>query len=613
MKIQVTTNNVIIEEKNILNENEYNVHECEFEFVEEYNGLVKKAVFTGIDGKTYVQTIIDDKCSIPSEILTKRQNVKIGVYGYDVDNEELILRYSPRPTQFTINEGSYKEGENSTPPTPSEIEQLQAQITENANDIDGIIGDIVDINSDIVDIKAEQTEQNTKIQNNTDNISTINEQIITINADIDNLEETKADKSEIPTKTSQLTNDSGFINKNVNDLTNYTLKTNTGSLIDLEINGTTYVITLSLKDVDGNVISTDTIDLPLESVVVGGSYDAVNKKIVLTLENGNTVDIPVGDLIAGLQTEITSSNKLASDLVDDNNSGNKFVTTSEKSTWNAKYDKPVGGIPKTDLASDVQTSLGKADTALQQHQDISGKEDKSNKVTSISSSSTDTEYPTAKCVYDKLAEKQTEIDNLETDVEEKQTEINSLETDLEDLRRASYKVPGAGTDITLQNTASARFIDIELKGKTSQATLTGKNLFNEEQFLEASNWIKTDDVYSGGLDQWYQKFKNGFNLPVFEENREYAISFKGYTTGGTPRIVIVYSDNSTSTITFSATTITQYTKISTEGKTISNIKADYGSGLGNTIYLTEFQIEKNAEVTSFEPYCRRNTCPKFRL
>lgn len=36
-------------------------------------------------------------------------------------------------------------------------------------------------------------------------------------------------------------------------------------------------------------------------------------------------------------------------------------------TWNAKgtYSKPSGGIPKTDLASAVKTSLGKADTALQ--------------------------------------------------------------------------------------------------------------------------------------------------------------------------------------------------------------------------------------------------------
>ena len=39
---------------------------------------------------------------------------------------------------------------------------------------------------------------------------------------------------------------------------------------------------------------------------------------------------------------------------------------------------------------------------LTQHQDITGKENNSNKVTSISSSSTDTQYPSAKCVYDAI-------------------------------------------------------------------------------------------------------------------------------------------------------------------------------------------------------------------
>ena len=38
--------------------------------------------------------------------------------------------------------------------------------------------------------------------------------------------------------------------------------------------------------------------------------------------------------------------------------------------------KPSGGITASDLAAAVQTSLGKADTALQAHQDISGKVDK---------------------------------------------------------------------------------------------------------------------------------------------------------------------------------------------------------------------------------------------
>lgn len=32
--------------------------------------------------------------------------------------------------------------------------------------------------------------------------------------------------------------------------------------------------------------------------------------------------------------------------------------------------------------------------------DVSGKEDKTNRVTSVSASSTDTQYPSAKCLYD---------------------------------------------------------------------------------------------------------------------------------------------------------------------------------------------------------------------
>ena len=36
------------------------------------------------------------------------------------------------------------------------------------------------------------------------------------------------------------------------------------------------------------------------------------------------------------------------------------------------YSKPSGGIPASDLAQAVQTSLGKADTALQQHQSLAG-------------------------------------------------------------------------------------------------------------------------------------------------------------------------------------------------------------------------------------------------
>jgi hypothetical protein len=52
------------------------------------------------------------------------------------------------------------------------------------------------------------------------------------------------------------------------------------------------------------------------------------------------------------------------------------VTTSDKTAWNAKYDKPATGIPSTDMSDAVQASLALADSAIQSHQDITGKADK---------------------------------------------------------------------------------------------------------------------------------------------------------------------------------------------------------------------------------------------
>ena len=52
------------------------------------------------------------------------------------------------------------------------------------------------------------------------------------------------------------------------------------------------------------------------------------------------------------------------------------LTTSLTTAISAKYTKPNTGIPKSDLSESVQTSLGKADSALQEHQDISTKADK---------------------------------------------------------------------------------------------------------------------------------------------------------------------------------------------------------------------------------------------
>ena len=106
--------------------------------------------------------------------------------------------------------------------------------------------------------------------------------------------------------------------------------------LSLTINSSTYVMTGQLKDQNGDNLGTaQTIDLPLESVVVGGSYNSQTKKVVLTLQNGNTIEFSVADLVSGLQTELSASNKLNPAYIN-YDSTHRAVSDTEKSTWNGK-------------------------------------------------------------------------------------------------------------------------------------------------------------------------------------------------------------------------------------------------------------------------------------
>jgi hypothetical protein len=109
-------------------------------------------------------------------------------------------------------------------------------------------------------------------------------------------------------------------------------------------------------------------------------------KIYVTLDNnktyrwGGTTYVEISAGLALGETQGTayegSKGKANADAIAAHTGNSDIhVTTSNKTTWNAKYSKPSGGIPKSDLASAVQTSLGKADTALQSS-DITGKADK---------------------------------------------------------------------------------------------------------------------------------------------------------------------------------------------------------------------------------------------
>ena len=79
--------------------------------------------------------------------------------------------------------------------------------------------------------------------------------------------------------------------------------------------------------------------------------------------------------------------------------------------YNLPYPTDYTGIADVpewlkDLAEATEDALDNTNTLL------NAKENTSNKVTSLSSSSTDTEYPSAKCVYDLIGDIETLLYNI---------------------------------------------------------------------------------------------------------------------------------------------------------------------------------------------------------
>lgn len=140
-----------------------------------------------------------------------------------------------------------------------------------------------------------------------------------------------------------------------NDLTN---KPNYGASLSMTIDSQTFVLTAQLKDQNGNNLgSAQTVDLPLESVVVSGSYDAQTKKVILTLQNGSTIEFSVADLVSGLQTEITAQNPLNADLLTDGTTNKVFTATEQSKLSGIEAGAQVNVKPDWNAASGTAAEI----------------------------------------------------------------------------------------------------------------------------------------------------------------------------------------------------------------------------------------------------------------
>ena len=161
MKVKVTRNNVIITETKSPNSGSYKESHVEFDLSSDYDELVNKAVFFSVDNQTNrkIMNINDGVCDYPAELLNEAGDYFIGVYGFEVENEELKLRLSPEPQKFTVKNGSYVEGmEEGSEITPTQFEQYCAEMERLAREVEESLEGI-----DNIDISGQKVGKITTI------------------------------------------------------------------------------------------------------------------------------------------------------------------------------------------------------------------------------------------------------------------------------------------------------------------------------------------------------------------------------------------------------------------------------------------------------------------
>ena len=189
-------------------------------------------------------------------------------------------------------------------------------------------------------------------------ISALEDIETTQNQEIVNIKANKADKSEIPDV-------SDFITNSVNDLINYYLKSETYTKTEVNnligaINQFHYEIVQALPITgETNILylvpkSTSETENIYDEYVYASGWEKIgdteidlSNYVTTTQLNTALADYTttanLTTLLAGKQNTIDSTHKLDADLVDDSLSTNKFVSATDKTTWNGKQDALVSG------------------------------------------------------------------------------------------------------------------------------------------------------------------------------------------------------------------------------------------------------------------------------
>lgn len=212
-------------------------------------------------------------------------------------------------------------------------------------------------------------------------------------------------------------------------------------------------------------------------------------------------------------------------------------------------------------------------------------------------------------VYDKLEDLGIDLTNVDKN-------IDNISTMLEEVYDEYPKVTGTGTEVTLNNTKAGK-MNVDLKGKTSQGSTTGKNIWiNEIENGEASNGITVTKKEDGTLifngtataQTMFYFVKSNSTGKYLEVNQQYTLSGVKNTNTALSNACILGGIGNSST-----SDIYTYSPGHTREITKDNSFIRFASGTILNNYIIKPMLNTGSTAEPYEKYTRRNSKSKSRL
>ena len=348
MIIKVHPHELELIENEKTNEKESHVSDFTFEFDDEIDNTFTKTAYFTKNGTTYEKIILNNKVDYAPEVLTSTGYVEIGVSCHKVVDNKTI-RYNPTPLTKYIEEGSLKASQNSEEITPTDKEQIETML----NNIN-ITAEKVDTTTTITITNTDGESQEVEIlDGEKGEQGEQGDPGYTPQKGIDYFTPEDIASLNIPRKTSDLNNDSGFITSSTDTLTNYYKKSETYNKTEIDSKIS------SVYKYKGSVASYE--DLPSEDLTIGDVYNVETDGSNYAW-NGTTWDKLGGDVDLSNYYNKTQTDNLLSGKVDTTTLNDYYTKTRtdellggkvDTSTYNSKMTQIETNYPKkTDYASD---------------------------------------------------------------------------------------------------------------------------------------------------------------------------------------------------------------------------------------------------------------------